>query len=64
MAVCYAGGEDLNAWMVEQGLALAYRRYSMGYVDQETDAQLARRGIWYTRLVLPWEWRKERRKRR
>ncbi len=64
MAVCHAGDEDLNAWMVLQGLAVAYRRYSLDYVDQEADAQLARRGIWYTRLVLPWEWRKERRKRR
>src|SRR5438874_5398102 len=28
VAVCSAGGEDLNAWMVRQGWALAYRHYS------------------------------------
>ena len=61
VAVCYAGGEDLNAWMVLQGLAVAYRRYSLGYVDQEADARLARRGIWATRFVLPWEWRRGKR---
>ena len=38
VAVCYASGEDLNAWMVAQGLALVYRRYSMDYVDHEADA--------------------------
>ena len=41
VAVCYAGGEDLNAWVVLQGLALAYRRYSLDYVDQEADARPA-----------------------
>ena len=29
IAVCYAGPYDLNAKMVRQGWALAYRRYSM-----------------------------------
>ena len=61
VAVCNAGGEDLNAWMVLQGLAVAYRRYSLDYVDQEADAQLARRGVWATRFVLPWEWRRGKR---
>ena len=61
VAVCYVGDEDLNAWMVLQGLAVAYRRYSLDYVDQETDAQLARRGIWTSRFVLPWEWRRGKR---
>jgi len=27
IAVCRAGGEDLNAWLVSQGWALAYQRY-------------------------------------
>ncbi len=32
--------------MVLQGMALAYRRYSLDYVDEEADAQAVRRGIW------------------
>ncbi len=63
VAVCYAGGEDLGAWMVAQGLALAYRRYSMDYVDQEAEARAARRGIWGTTFEKPWEWRKRQRGR-
>ena len=35
VAVCLAGRKDLNAWMVANGLALAYRRYSTDYVNQE-----------------------------
>ena len=26
LGVCYAGGEDVNAWLVANGWALAYRR--------------------------------------
>ena len=51
-------GEDTGAWMVRQGLALAYRRYSLDYVDQEAEAQAARRGIWAGEFVAPWEWRR------
>ncbi len=32
--------------MVQQGLALAYRRYSLDYVNEEAGAQAARRAIW------------------
>ncbi len=40
---------------------LAYRRYSLDYVDQEAEAQAARRGIWAGEFVKPWEWRQGKR---
>ena len=58
VAVCRAGGEDLNAWMVERGFALAYRRYSRAYVDEEAAAKRARRGLWRGDFVAPWDWRR------
>ena len=57
VAVCRAGGEDLNAWMVERGFALAYRRYSRDYVDEEAAAKRAARGLWRGDFVAPWDWR-------
>jgi endonuclease YncB( thermonuclease family) len=36
VAVCFVGGQNLNAWMVAQGWALAYRRYSLDCVDDLT----------------------------
>ena len=57
VAVCRAAGEDLNAWMVSQGWALAYRQYSRDYVGEEADARAARRGIWRGDFVEPWDWR-------
>ena len=58
LGVCSLGGEDLNAWLVSEGHALAYRRYSLKYVDQEEAARAARRGIWAGDFVAPWDWRR------
>lgn len=61
VAVCFKGAEDLNRWMVDQGWAVAYRRYSMDYADAEADARAARRGLWSGRFEMPWDWRKRAR---
>ncbi|MBM3952582.1 MAG: thermonuclease family protein [Rhodospirillales bacterium] len=58
VAVCRLNGEDLNAWMVSEGWALAYRQYSLDYVPQENEAKEAKRGIWASEFVPPWEWRR------
>jgi endonuclease YncB( thermonuclease family) len=57
VAVCRLGGTDLNAWMVSEGWALAYRRYSRKYVAEEALAKAARRGLWRGEFVAPWNWR-------
>lgn len=60
VAVCRLDGEDLNAWLVARGWALAYRRYATDYVDQEEMARNTRRGIWRGTFEPPWEWRQSR----
>lgn len=57
VAACYLEGEDLGAWLVCEGWALAYRRYSTAYVADEERARAARRGMWEGEFVPPWEWR-------
>ena len=59
--MCAVHGEDLNAWLVSQGHALAYRRYSVKYVGQEETARAAARGLWAGDFVKPWEWRRGKR---
>jgi endonuclease YncB( thermonuclease family) len=39
VALCFAGGDDLQALMVSAGWALAYIHYSDRYVDAERDGQ-------------------------
>ncbi|MDE0240668.1 MAG: thermonuclease family protein [bacterium] len=58
VAVCRVGGGDINAWMVAQGWALAYRRYSMDYAAEEGAARAAKRGVWQGDVVAPWDWRR------
>jgi endonuclease YncB( thermonuclease family) len=58
VAICRAWGEDLNAWMVGLGWALAYRAYSMRYVPAEDLARARRAGMWAGEFMLPWEWRR------
>jgi endonuclease YncB( thermonuclease family) len=58
IGVCYLEGKDLNAWMVRQGWALAYRKYSTDYVDDELAARDNRRGIWEGTFIPPWDWRR------
>ena len=56
---CLAGDTDIGEAIVEQGLAMAYRRYSQDYVTAEQDAKRAERGIWQGRFDAPWDWRKK-----
>lgn len=58
IAVCYAGDRDLNGELVRRGWALAYRRYSKDYVNQEIDARAHGRGMWRGAFVEPWAWRR------
>ena len=41
LAICTLGDLDLNGWMVSEGWALAYRRYSLEYVLEEDVARAA-----------------------
>ena len=58
---CFVAGADINAWLVADGWAVAYRRYSKDYVAQEADAKNAGRGIWSGSFVMPWDWRRGQR---
>lgn len=59
VAVCRKGNEDLNAWLVASGWAVAYRRYGRDYVSEENAARKARRGIWASEFMMPWDWRRQ-----
>ena len=58
---CSVDGADIGEWMVRQGWALAYRRFSRKSVPAEEEAQRQKRGIRRGRLMKPWEWRRAKR---
>ncbi|MGQ0530226.1 MAG: thermonuclease family protein [Panacagrimonas sp.] len=56
---CKVAGKSLNAWLVEQGWALDYRRYSAGrFAKAENQARAARRGLWAGEFDTPERWRR------
>jgi endonuclease YncB( thermonuclease family) len=59
IAVCFLRDEDVNAWMVRHGYALAYRKYANNYVADEDRARSANLGVWRGDFTPPWEWRRE-----
>lgn len=61
VATCTVRGEDIEAWLVRNGHAMAYRRYSSDYIGAEQEAKNAKRGVWSGAMQPPWEWRKDRR---
>lgn len=64
IGVCFvgaAGRQDISAQMVRDGWALAYRRYSPDYVDQEQLARINKRGLWRGEFTYPWDWRRGQR---
>ena len=62
VAVCMVGQIDLNAWMVSNGWAVAYRRYSKKYEYEEVRAKAKGLGLWRGEFVVPWKWRRRNRK--
>ncbi|MET3415191.1 endonuclease YncB(thermonuclease family) [Methylobacterium sp. 1030] len=61
VAVCRKGDEDLSAWMVSQGYAMAYQRYSRDYLGAETTARALKRGLWAGTFDPPSDWRRAKR---
>ncbi len=55
----YLDGKDINAQMVENGYAWAYRKFSKKYAPQESEAKYQKLGLWRDEEpVPPWEFRK------
>lgn len=57
IAVCSAGRTNLNREMVRSGWAVAFRRFSDDYLEQELEAAKANRGIWRGGFTRPVEHR-------
>jgi endonuclease YncB( thermonuclease family) len=60
LARCTVGALDVNRFMVANGFAVAFRRYSNDYVGAEETAKANRRGIWAGTFTMPSEVRADR----
>ena len=57
LGTCFLGELDVNGWLVANGHAVAYTRYSRRYVPQEAQAKQQRLGIHAGRFIPPSRWR-------
>ena len=63
LATCYKNKLNINSWLVRNGYALAYIKYSKKYVLQEKEAKRDQLGIWQGTFENPWDWRKNVKKK-
>ena len=57
---CEVDGEILSRWLVANGLAMVFRRYSDRFTEEEDAARAAGIGLWQTDFEPPWEYRAKR----
>ena len=58
IGVCFVGKVNLNKWMVRNGYAVAFRRYSKDYIEAENYAKKNKLGLWSGSFIQPEKWRK------
>ena len=58
IGTCYIKNQDINKWLVKNGYALAYKKYSKKYVLDEQYAKENELGIWKGAFTEPEKWRR------
>ncbi|MBH87867.1 MAG: nuclease [Pelagibacterales bacterium] len=59
IGTCFIKNLNINAWLVKNGWALAYRKYSKDYINQEIWAKKNLMGLWQGEFLEPWKWRRK-----
>ena len=60
IGTCESNGKNVSRAMVTAGWALAFRKFSTDYVNDEESAQAAKRGLWAGSFDAPWDYRARR----
>ncbi len=58
IGTCFIKKQDINAWLVKNGYALAYKKYSKKYELFEEYAKENKLGIWRGTFTRPEKWRR------
>ena len=60
VAECYVNDESLSKYLVKNGYAFAYRRYSKKFVEDENFAKKNKLGLWSMDFQYPWDYRRKK----
>ena len=58
IGTCYIENQDINGWLVKNGHAIAYKKYSKKYLLDEQYAKENKLGLWKGTFMKPEEWRR------
>lgn len=56
VARCMVDGEDIQKWLVANGWALAFLKFSRDFEAEEAAAKSAKAGLWAGAFFAPWDW--------
>ena len=57
VAECFVNNDSLSKYLVRNGHAVAYRKYSMKFVEDEDYAKQNKLGLWSMSFDYPWDYR-------
>lgn len=60
LSICYLEKKNINSWLVKNGYAVAYKKYSKKFILEEQYARKNKLGIWQGAFQYPEEWRKKK----
>jgi endonuclease YncB( thermonuclease family) len=59
LAECFVNNESLSSYLVKNGYAFAFRKYSKKFVPDEDYARINKIGMWSMEFDYPWDYRKK-----
>ena len=59
LAECFIKNLSLSSFLVRQGYAFAYRKYSKKFIEDEDYARSNKLGMWSMDFEYPWDFRKK-----
>ena len=59
LAECFVNDLSLSRFLVREGYAFAYRKYSKKFIEDENFAKKNNIGMWSMKFEYPWDWRKK-----
>ena len=60
VAECFVNNQSLSSYLVKNGYAFAYKKYSKQFVEDEMFAKKNRLGLWATEFQYPWDYRRNK----
>ena len=59
LAECFVNNQSLSKFLVREGFAYAYRKYSTKFIEDEDYAKKNKKGMWSMTFEYPWDYRRK-----